>query len=340
MKELYASSIDQIGLQRLVYGLSPLATYLKSLDIDFAPFFTVADLSPESMKDPNAIMTLEQELAITKAVIDELGDPALGLFIGPRYHLSTFGMLGMAMMSSENLHHGLHTLSGFHGLCWTRLRWRQLLDNDTAILEGQEIESLRPCLNYLLERDFTALVVMCSEMLGTQLTLKEVRFKHSAPKYASQYEEVFECPVRFDAEHNALVFSADWLKATLPQANQAVFDVYNAQCHDLLERLEGEQSFVKMVECMVLDGTGNYLTFEQLAARVNMSPRTLRRRLEQEGTTFQQLLTKVRSALAKELLLTGKLSVEQVAERLGYSDPSSFYHAFKRWTGKSPSSFR
>ena len=91
---------------------------------------------------------------------------------------------------------------------------------------------------------------------------------------------------------------------------------------------------------MVLDGTGNYLTFEQLAARLNISPRTLRRRLEQEGTTFQELLAKVRSTLAKELLLTGKLSVEQVSERLGYSDAGSFYHAFKRWTGKPPSAFR
>ena len=340
MKELYASGIDQIGLQRMVYGLSPLVTYLKSLDMDFAPFFVLAGLSPESMRDPNAIMTLKQELVVTKAVIDKLGDPALGLSIGPRYHLSTFGMLGMAMMSSENLHHALHTLSGFHGLCWTRLRWCQLLDNDTAILEGREVEPLEPCLNYMLERDFTALVVMCSEMLGRKLTLQEVCFSHSAPNHALEYEAIFECPVRFGAERNALVFSSDWLEAALPQANQAVFEVYNAQCHDLLGRLEGEHSFVKMVESMVLDGTGNYLTFEQLAARLNISPRTLRRRLEQEGTTFQELLAKVRSTLAKELLLTGKLSVEQVSERLGYSDAGSFYHAFKRWTGKPPSAFR
>jgi hypothetical protein len=169
MTELYASSIDQIGLQRMVYGLSPLVTYLKSLDIDFAPFFVVAGLSPESMRDPSAIMTLQQELVVTKAIIDKLGDPALGLSIGPRYHLSTFGMLGMLMMSSESLHHGLHTLSGLHGLCWTRLRWRQLLEGDTAILEGWEIEPLQPCLNYMLERDFTALVIMCSAKLRTKV---------------------------------------------------------------------------------------------------------------------------------------------------------------------------
>ena len=134
MKELYASHVAQIGLQRMVYGLSPLVTYLKEQGIDCTPLFDVASIAAKSIGDPCATMDLQQELLFTQAASSALGLSGLGLSIGPRYHLSTFGMLGLAMMSSDTLHKALHTLSGLHGLCWTRLRWRQLVDGDTAIL--------------------------------------------------------------------------------------------------------------------------------------------------------------------------------------------------------------
>ena len=90
----------------------------------------------------------------------------------------------------------------------------------------------------------------------------------------------------------------------------------------------------------MVNGAGNFLSLEQVAEKLHASPRTLRRKLAQEDTSFQELTTEVRSTLAKELLLSGKFSIDQVAERLGYSDSAAFHHAFKRWTGKSPSSYR
>ncbi|MEH6550700.1 MAG: AraC family transcriptional regulator [Pseudomonadales bacterium] len=340
MKELYASHVEQIALQRMVYGLSPLVTYLKEQDIDCTPFFSAANIASNSIGDPSATMDLRQELSFTLAAIKALGVPGLGLAIGPRYHLSTFGMLGLAMMSSDTLHKGLHTLSGLHGLCWTRLRWRQLVDGDTAILEGREVESLDPCQRYMLERDFSALVILCNEMLGTELPLQEVCFSYSQPTNAAQYEAVFNCPVRFGAERSALIFDASVLDTPLPQANPTIFQVCYTQCEDLVARLSGENSYAEMIECLMIDGTGNFLSLEQVAVKLHLSPRSLRRRLKEEDTSFQALLTRLRSTLAKELLLSGKLTIEQVAERIGYSEPAAFCHAFKRWTGMPPSRYR
>jgi AraC-like DNA-binding protein len=249
-------------------------------------------------------------------------------------------MLGLAMMSSDTLHKALHTLSGLHGLCWTRLRWRQLVDGDTAILEGREVESLEPCQRYMLERDFSALVMLCHEMLGTELPLQEVCFSYSQPTNTAQYQSVFNCPVRFGADRNALIFNASVLDTPLPQANQTIFQVCYTQCEDLVTRLTGENAYAKMIECLMIDGAGNFLTLDQVAEKLHLSTRSLRRKLKEEDTSFQALLTRVRSTLAKELLLSGKLTIEQVAERIGYSETAAFCHAFKHWTGMPPSRYR
>jgi AraC-like DNA-binding protein len=340
VKELFASDVSHMKLQRLAYGLGPLVTYLRERDIDCQPLFTSAKLSPQSIGDPMAMMSLKQDQLFTLAAIEATRNPGLGLTIGPRYHLSAYGVLGLAMMSSDTLSAGLATIIGLNGLTWSRLRWRELLDGDRAIMEARELEPLEPCLHYMLERDFAAVLMMCREMLGAEMPLQEVHFSYPAPIYAQQYEAVFACPVHFSAERSELLFDASWLEAPLPQANQAVWQVCYNQCVDLMARLAGENSYAQMIECLMLDGAGNFLSLEQVAAKLHTSPRTLRRKLAQEDTSFQELTTEVRSTLAKELLLSGKLSVDQIAERLGYSDSAAFHHAFKRWTGKSPGSYR
>ena len=340
MEVRFASHLDQMELQRMVYGLGPLVTYLHERDIDCAPFYLAANISPQAISDPTATMGLRQELIFTQEAIKAMGDPGLGLSVGPRYHLSTYGMLGLAMMSSATLYDGLYTISGLHGLCWTRLRWRLLIVGETGLLAGREVEPLDPCLHYMCERDFSALVINCSEMLGKEMPLQEVYFSYPRPDYAQQYESVFNCPVRFGAERNALVFDASLLEAPLPQANKAIYQVCYTQCEDLVARLSGENTYAEMVEYLMVDGVHNFLSLQQVAEKLQLSTRSVSRKLKAEGTSFNELLKRLRSTLAKELLLSRKLTIEQVAERLGYSEPAAFCHAFKRWTGKTPSTYR
>jgi AraC-like DNA-binding protein len=340
VKELFVSNVKQIGFRRMVYGLGPLVTYLENLGCDTMECFSKANISPNSISDPSATMSLVQELDFTQAAIESADDQSLGISVGPSYHLSTYGMLGLSMMSAETLYQGLRVMSGMHALCWTHLRWRQLVNGGDAILEGSELVSLSPCGSYMIERDFSAAVVMCNEMLGTPLPLKEVCFTREKPDNENKYLDFFNCPVRFNASSNALVFDATFLKRALPQANKKVFEVCYAQCKTLVDRHSGEDSYAKLIERLIVDGTGNFFSFEKVAEKLHTTPRTLRRKLEKENTNFRELSINVRSTLAKELLIGGKMSVEQVAERLGYSDSASFCHAFKGWTQQSPSAFR
>lgn len=340
VEELLVTNIEQNGLQRLVYGLSPLVSYLDENSVDCAPLFKAADIPPQSLGVPGAMMRFRQERIFTQQAIEVMEDPGLGLKIGSRYNLSAYGMLGLAIMSSATLIEGLRAITRLHGLTWSRLYWRLLLDRGKAILEGREVESLGSCSEYMAERDFVCTALVCSEMLGVELPLNEVRFSHKAPTHASEYESAFKCPVRFSAEKNELLFDAHWLKTPLPRANQAVYQVSYAQCEDLVARLADNNSYAQMIECLIVDGSGNFLSLNEVTEKLHISPRTLRRRLAEENTNFQSIVTDVRIRLAKDLLLNRKLSIEVIAERLGYSDSASFNHAFKRWTGKPPTMFR
>lgn len=308
--------------------------------MNVSPLFEKAGLDQQAMSDPSTSMSLEQELRFTQAAIETLDDQTLGLAVGPRYHLVAYGVLGMAVMTSPTLREGLRTAIDYNSLTWTRFRWRLCVDGEIALLEAQEREPIESCYRYMLDRDITALLKLCEEMLGRPFQLLNLQLRHSAPAYAECYGRLFNCPVELEAKRNALVFEASWLDQPLPQANPVVWAVLRAQCEELIGRLKKENSYAQMIECLMVDSKGDFLTLEQVADKLHASSRTLRRKLSQEGTSFQELLTRVRSTLAKELLVSGKLSVDQVAEQLGYSDSTSFSHAFKRWTGKPPSAYR
>ncbi|WP_170150201.1 AraC family transcriptional regulator [Parahaliea mediterranea] len=341
MKEHFTSELSQLNLQRIVYGLNPLVSQLSEQGIDSQALLAQANISANSLKDPAAVMSLEQEQTCILAAIAASNDPGLGLIVGSRYHLSAYGVLGLAMISSRDLIEGLEGVTHLNALTWTRLFWRLLEDESDAILEAREVEPLSPCLHYMIERDFIAVNIMCREMLGLDKTImREVQLSYPPPCYAGRYAEFFGCPVVFGAEHNRLIFESNWLHRPLPQANTAIHQVCVAQCEEMLERLRDESCYAGIIEYLMVDSSGGFLSLEKIAEKLNASPRTLRRKLAQEGTSYQALLMQVRSNLAKELLLSGKLTVEQIAKRLGYSDSASFCHAFKRWTGRPPSTYR
>jgi AraC-like DNA-binding protein len=112
------------------------------------------------------------------------------------------------------------------------------------------------------------------------------------------------------------------------------------QCQQLVARLSRRSHFVDEVRKRILAQPGHFPNLEQVADDLALSPRTLRRRIEDEGSRFQEILDEVRLGLAKDYLANSTLSIEQVAELLGFSHTGNFSHAFKRWSGVPPLEFR
>ncbi|MEK1941498.1 MAG: helix-turn-helix domain-containing protein, partial [Pseudomonas sp.] len=161
-----------------------------------------------------------------------------------------------------------------------------------------------------------------------------------APADSHLYRELLGLEPIFNAEENRLVFASALLDRPLPGANPQVMQHCEQQCQALLAKRRVRAGLSGRIRDRLLAHPGRLPDMEQLANELHMTTRTLRRRLLEENTSYRQLLEEVRQALAEELLATGALTLEEIAERLGYGEVSNFMHAFKRWKGVTPRQYR
>lgn len=169
---------------------------------------------------------------------------------------------------------------------------------------------------------------------GQALRPRAVRFRHAAPEDTREHASHFGCELSFGAAHTELVLDDETLATPLPHANAAYCEVFEGQVQRALARLGGGLvDAVRGIARVTLAGGG--CTLAATARALGVTPRTLQRRLGEEGTSFAALIAAVRQDLAGEYLGRG-LPVPEVAHLLGYADPAAFHHAYKRWTGTTP----
>jgi len=146
--------------------------------------------------------------------------------------------------------------------------------------------------------------------------------------------------VFFSSYPSKLVISADLLDRPLPQGDRETSRYFRQQCQMLIAKLKSQSHLADDVRLILLSQPGEFPTVELAAERLNMSTRTLRRRLKAEGSSFRELLDEVRFQLAREYLAETSLPLSEVSWLLGYTEPGNFSHAFNRWCGMSPRAFR
>jgi AraC-like DNA-binding protein len=164
---------------------------------------------------------------------------------------------------------------------------------------------------------------------------------YPAPKHAPLYSEIFQCKVNFNAGTMQWHFDAALLKAKCPNANPITARMCAEFCHRMLQSFNhDEPELVRTVRSACLNGVGGFPSLLDVAAQINVSPRTLHRRLAESGISYQAILDDVRRRLAEEYLRNTALSIEEVAARTGFSEASNFRKAFKKWTNELPADYR
>lgn len=178
---------------------------------------------------------------------------------------------------------------------------------------------------------------------ATYETPLEVHFVHERPTYdfAAEYEKVFEAPVVFGAPSNAIVTKASRLEAPMLHANPRIAAAFEAHARQLLDGLSRTRGIAGRVRQEVMSQLqSGIVSMSETGSRLAMSVATLRRRLEEEGSTFSAIVDDVRKGLSKQYLSDASLSVTEIAFLLGFSNVTAFGRAFKRWTGVSPIAYR
>jgi AraC-like DNA-binding protein len=180
-------------------------------------------------------------------------------------------------------------------------------------------------------------------LTGRPIQLQRVDFMGEPPANPAKYENLFDCPLYFTQPGNLMYFDSDCLRHPLVHTEQSLQEFLRTAPYQLLvmTRDHHDQSLVAQVRAMIgHDFSHGFPGFETISSALNMSAPTLRRRLKREGTTFQQLKDRCRCEAAIEYLARRDLSINQIAAQLGFTDPSAFHRAFRKWTGKTPGDYR
>ncbi|HKT96302.1 MAG TPA: AraC family transcriptional regulator [Paraburkholderia sp.] len=309
-------------------------------------------LSAARIDDPNTEVTSAQELRLYDNLLRLLGyPPGIGLALGARYHFSAYGVWGYGLIASATGRDALALAMRFLPLTYafTVITYREADDRGMLNFGAPELPDVLS--RFRVERDMAAAAMLMHEVGGADFVLSGFALQASKPREGHEGHEAHEArlavqrlhgvaPV-YGARSNCLTFERAWLDRKLPQANATTAAMCEQMCKQLVEARRARVGTSAMIR-HYLNATwgGAPLSLEEMARMVNMSARTLKRRLQEDGTTFRALLDESRSAMAETLLSDAHLTLTEIADRLGYSDLSSFSQAFKRWHGVAPQVYR
>lgn len=283
-------------------------------------------------------ITTNQEMRVCANAVALRRD--VGLALGRQMHVSAYGMLGYALLTSATFGDALRTALRYPALLGTLFKLSLEADGERIWFTAADYRETPAMQMFNVELCLASLKVICDDLLGQPLALLGARFEYSAPDYRARYSECFACPLQFDAGTNAFAFDKRWLDQPLPLADAVTHQAMAERCRKQNLEFTGRQAWLGRIRQLLTSQLGAAPGIEGLAAQMNCSPRTLRRHLHDLGCSYQELLDELRFERAKQWLAADELPIYRIAEQLGFSETASFRHAFVRWSGVAPSQFR
>lgn len=306
---------------------------------------TAAGLVPDAFKDPDARLSMESYKALTWAAKKLCNAPALALEFCDDTRFEELSVVGLIVQSAPKMGEVLQQLSRYSQLVAEVDLGLEEERFVVAPIEGHLwiIDNRKSPNEFieLTEGTFGRFICEFRRHFGDVPFAQEVHVTHSAPDYKAAYEDILGVPVTFNSDKNAMRIDSNWLEVEVSPANEYLFGVLTERGDALLEELENSSVLTAQVEKMILPflHTGD-ISMGEIAKQMGLSRQTLYRKLKAEGANFETLLDQLRHKMAIHYLNGQKVSVNETAYLVGFSDPSSFSRAFKRWTGQTPGAAR
>ncbi|WP_455209742.1 AraC family transcriptional regulator [Kaarinaea lacus] len=319
----------------------PLRKALDDIGIDADALFKQVDLDPEHFLDSNARFPYAQVRQLWEQAIRLSADPCLGLRMAKYWHPSDFHALGYAWLASPTLKEALLRAARYFHIVSTdpeELLLEETRDGYRFIIDTSKVQQRGMDEEYDLL--VTIIVELCRKSSRTDFNPLKLELQRAAPECASDFKVYFKCPVIFSTVQNIIHFAKKEIDMPLPTANADMLIASDKIITDYIAQLRREDIAVQVKSRLIASLSSGHTTQESIATALNMSTRNLQRRLQQEGTSFKQLLEQTRIDLSQQYIKNSNLSVNEITFMLGFSEPSNFTRAFKRWTGHSPSEYR
>ncbi len=321
-----------------------LAGFAAAKGADEAVLLARAGIDRLALLDQDARLPFSSYVALMRAGQALTGDPALGLHFGERVGIAEVSIIGLLGQASENMLEAFAQLNRYvrlivetdNGGDADRFRFAMERGGLWMVDNRRGAETFPE----LTESAFAQLVCSARRASGL-LVVRAVHLTYRDPGYAAEYERIFQAPVVFGSDWNAMQIDPKLPDAPVAMLPRYVFGVLSEHADALLKSLETSQTVRGQVESLLMPilHTGE-AGIDRIASRMGLSRQTLFRRLKAEGTTFAAVLDGLRHRLALDYLAGRKVSVNETAYLVGFSDPAAFSRAFKRWTGMSPKAAR
>jgi AraC-like DNA-binding protein len=307
--------------------------------LDAAACLSGTGLTPTELQDPATEIYASQELTMIRNLIGRLGDqPGLGMETGMQYNLADTGIFGYALMASPTFGDAIDVACRYAALTDSYLSLvAPEVTAAEAVIVLDDSRIPRDVRRFVIERDFAIMLRLLPLLLGANATAVTLRMELPDLPLPVDTVSLDNLTVIVAAgPRSALLMPADLIQRRMPAADAQTAAICIRQCEELLNRRRTLRGLSATVRTRLIQDSSAIPSMATIAREMCVSERTLHRRLAGEGTSFRALLDEVRAALAGELLKAG-LTVEETAQRLGYSETAAFTRAHIRWNGQPPS---
>ncbi len=314
---------------------------LRTYGIDPDEVFRDAGLDPELLDDPNERYPARAMARLWEYAEARAGDPCFGLTAAAQWHPTTWHGLGFAWLASATIEEALRRLVRYSAVISTAADFR-IDDQDgalTMVIAAQHGSGIDP--NPVVMDAVTANIVQMARMtFGPEFRPQSVSLTHDGCGCRQRRQEFFRSPIYYGAERIAVTIDLADARHPLSSANAELAYANEKVIRDYLAQLSGSPTVMR-VKARLIDGMpSGVVPAGVIAAELNMSSRSLQRKLREEGTTYKAVLEETRRELAQRLIDDDDLTLSDITYMLGFSEVSSFSRSFKRWTGMSPSARR
>lgn len=287
---------------------------------------------------PNDRISVSKLQKVWDIAQEETGDDSIGLTYATMIQPASLCGLGLAWITSDTLSDSIKRLVRFQHAISTALNYSFFEEGDFyhIVLYSK----IRAPMNASVDASLASLFKMCSITYGPELRPAQVCFSHATPSKVEPFDEFFGVKVEFDSPESKIVFSKKTFDRRLASSNPELARMNDEVVLQYLKQFD-KKNITLQVRSHIIEELGNGMPQqEKIASRLNMSLRNLQRKLNAEGTSYKSILDETRSELSKQYLRGSDRSIIEVGFLLGFSEPSNFARAFRRWSGVSPNEYR
>jgi len=300
-------------------------------------------LSDAKLGQPEGRISIPRFMRLGHSAIESIGRPDMGLAMGQQIKIPLLGLTGFLAMTAKDVEAACMVMAHYERLSGSNSRGQSsfYLEDGFGVSSFYSISPYNEYNFFVVDLFISSHQKIIEWICGRPGAIKQVEVEFEAPSYAKAYEECLQCPVLFGQKRNALIIKPEALNWPLIHHDKNAFLNLQNICDERLAQVTRNRTLnEKVMDEISPLLEGQTPSINQVADSLGMPPWTLRRKLQEQNTSYQTLLNDTRKALAESYIKDTNLAIGEIAYLLGFSSPTAFQRAFKRWTKQSPGHFR